>query len=168
MGFRPQHVLAPVAVASSDDATLAERLVDAACDLLQPAGTDRRLTIAYVDVPMSSFIGADTLYAPASYFQALADLQAANRAAAEASLLKLKQRAEERGVPASTWILEPIAGTGEVIASAARERGADLIVLWSHGRRGLKRLFLGSVAERVAHVASVPVLILRTSTNQEG
>jgi len=161
-------VLVPVAVAPSDDATLAERLVDAAVDIVRPAGVDARLTIVYVDVRKGSFIGVDTGYAPASYYQAVAEVQAANRAAAETSLAKLKQRAEARGVRASTQILEPLEGTGETIASAAREHGADLIALWSHGRRGLKRLFLGSVAERVAHTATAPVLILRTSPAQEG
>lgn len=50
---------------------------------------------------------------------------------------------------------------GHEIAGYAKEIGADLIVLPSHGRTGLKRLLLGSVAERVARLAHCPVLILR-------
>ncbi len=50
---------------------------------------------------------------------------------------------------------------GTEIASYAQECGADLIVLPSHGRRGLTRLLIGSVAERVVRLAHCPVLVLR-------
>lgn len=46
------------------------------------------------------------------------------------------------------------------ICDAAREEGADLLVLGTHGRRGLSRLLLGSVAERVVRSAPCPVLTL--------
>ena len=39
--------------------------------------------------------------------------------------------------------------------------GADLIVMGSHGRRGLEKLVLGSVAQRVLQAAHVPVLVVR-------
>jgi len=54
--------------------------------------------------------------------------------------------------------------TGEVVSeilAAIRTFEADLIVIPSHGRRGLKRLTLGSVAERVIRESPVPVLTLR-------
>ena len=43
----------------------------------------------------------------------------------------------------------------------ADEWGADLIVMPSHGRSGVKRLLIGSVAERVVRLAHCPVLVLR-------
>lgn len=48
----------------------------------------------------------------------------------------------------------------EVADFAAREK-ADLIVMPSHGRTGLKRLLIGSVAERIVRLAHCPVLVLR-------
>lgn len=48
----------------------------------------------------------------------------------------------------------------EAIASAADAWPADLIVIGTHGRRGLTRLFLGSVAEGTARVATKPVLLI--------
>jgi nucleotide-binding universal stress UspA family protein len=48
----------------------------------------------------------------------------------------------------------------EIAAFAARQQ-AGLIVLPSHGRTGLKRLLIGSVAERVVRLASCPVLVLK-------
>ncbi len=50
-----------------------------------------------------------------------------------------------------------------VIETTARSLGADLIVMGTHGRRGMKRLLLGSVAESVARTAPCPVLLVRDS-----
>jgi nucleotide-binding universal stress UspA family protein len=50
---------------------------------------------------------------------------------------------------------------GHEIADFAKQIGADLIVLPSHGRTGLTRLLIGSVAERVVRLAQCPVLVLR-------
>jgi nucleotide-binding universal stress UspA family protein len=50
---------------------------------------------------------------------------------------------------------------GHEIAHYAKELPADLIVLPSHGRRGLTRLLLGSVTDRVIHLAHCPVLVLK-------
>jgi nucleotide-binding universal stress UspA family protein len=49
----------------------------------------------------------------------------------------------------------------EVIARAARSRRADVLVLGTHGRTGLSRFFLGSVAARVLASAPCPVLTVR-------
>jgi nucleotide-binding universal stress UspA family protein len=51
---------------------------------------------------------------------------------------------------------------GHVITDVASDVGADLIVIPSHGRTGVKRLLLGSVAERVVRMAHCPVLVLRS------
>jgi nucleotide-binding universal stress UspA family protein len=48
------------------------------------------------------------------------------------------------------------------ILSAAREAGADLIVMGTHGRTGLGRLLMGSVAEHVVRHATCPVVTVRT------
>lgn len=49
----------------------------------------------------------------------------------------------------------------EAIADDAETWPADLIVIGTHGRQGLARLFVGSVAEGIARVASKPVLLVR-------
>jgi nucleotide-binding universal stress UspA family protein len=51
----------------------------------------------------------------------------------------------------------------EVIVRVAAEWGSDLIVLGTHGRQGLSRLLLGSVAEHVLRIAPCPVLTIRGS-----
>ena len=47
------------------------------------------------------------------------------------------------------------------ISDAAESHGCDLIVMSSHGRTGLKRALLGSVAERTVRLAKCPVMIVR-------
>jgi nucleotide-binding universal stress UspA family protein len=56
---------------------------------------------------------------------------------------------------------------GKTIAENAGRIGAELIVLSSHGRHGLQRLLIGSVAERVLRLAHCPVLVLREAPDGE-
>lgn len=49
----------------------------------------------------------------------------------------------------------------EVLVDAADESGADLIICGTHGRRGLQRLILGSVAEQLVRLATVSTLLVR-------
>ena len=51
----------------------------------------------------------------------------------------------------------------DTILQVAKELGADLIVMGTHGRRGIKRALLGSIAELVVRTAACPVLTVRTS-----
>ena len=55
----------------------------------------------------------------------------------------------------------------ETICRRARDIGADLIVMTSHGRTGLSRAWLGSVADGVVRTASVPVLVLRATEHAQ-
>jgi nucleotide-binding universal stress UspA family protein len=54
----------------------------------------------------------------------------------------------------------------EAIVARTRETGADLIVMTSHGRTGLSRLWLGSVADHVVRAATIPVLILPADADE--
>ena len=51
---------------------------------------------------------------------------------------------------------------GKEIAELAKHHDAGLIVISSHGRRGITRFLMGSVAERVVRLAPCPVLVLRS------
>jgi len=61
------------------------------------------------------------------------------------------------GVHTAVLLGEPAHG----IANYAQEKHAELIVIPSHGRTGITRLLIGSVAERVVRLAHCPVLVLR-------
>lgn len=68
----------------------------------------------------------------------------------------------QAGVKCETVLLENSGKrASELIAEVAAAVGADVIVLGTHGRRGLSRLLMGSDAEQVARIAPVPVLLVR-------
>ena len=70
--------------------------------------------------------------------------------------------AAKSGVKAQTAQVSSRASpVSEAILADARRAGADVIVMGTHGRRGLNRLLLGSDAERVLRDANVPVLLVR-------
>jgi universal stress protein A len=71
----------------------------------------------------------------------------------------LLARAKDAGVRASDVLVDGRAA--ERIVHLATERGADLIVMGTHGRTGMRKLLLGSVAERVIALAPCPVLTVR-------
>jgi len=76
--------------------------------------------------------------------------------------------AQSAGVEVSQVLLdEPGKRLGEVVAEAARLWNADLIVVGSHGRRGLGRVLLGSGAEQILRQAEVPVLVIRGAKPQD-
>ncbi|MBU1426986.1 MAG: universal stress protein [Gammaproteobacteria bacterium] len=77
-------------------------------------------------------------------------------------LHKDKQRATESGIDAETRLVEDYKGRiGAVISQEAEQWLADLLVIGTHGRKGLDHLLMGSVAEGVMRTASMPVLLVR-------
>jgi nucleotide-binding universal stress UspA family protein len=69
-----------------------------------------------------------------------------------------QERVEAAGIPCKTTALTGRAAP-EIVAHA-KEIGADMIVMGTHGRSGLEHAILGSVAERVVHRAPCPVLVV--------
>jgi nucleotide-binding universal stress UspA family protein len=71
-------------------------------------------------------------------------------------------RAKKLGVDAETALYEPVAKrVADTILGEAKKWRADLIVMGTHGRRGVRRMVLGSDAEQVMRLAEVPVLLVR-------
>ncbi|HEV8616804.1 MAG TPA: universal stress protein [Methylomirabilota bacterium] len=89
---------------------------------------------------------------------ALLDDETRTRDAAE-YLAPLAASLRARGVDAS-WAVRR-GQPADAIVEAAREAGADLIAMSTHGRSGLGRLLFGSVAEQVLRQADVPVFMMR-------
>lgn len=83
---------------------------------------------------------------------------------ARTSVLKTLEEAAAKfsdlGIPVEAKLLEGQVVHREIIKEAETSK-ADLIVIGSHGRTGLKRLFLGSVAQSVLGEAHIPVLVVR-------
>jgi nucleotide-binding universal stress UspA family protein len=72
----------------------------------------------------------------------------------------VKKQADAEGVKAETFVGE--SESFEAITKLAKEQKADMIVIGSHGRTGLRRLLMGSVAEKVIGHAPCPVLVVKS------
>ena len=84
----------------------------------------------------------------------------------QALLTKARDKAKAAGVKTKTRLLKGPGGqTAVLIANAVKSSGADLLVVGSHGRRGVRRLLLGSVAENLVRKVSVSVIIARGDHN---
>ncbi len=88
------------------------------------------------------------------------DYMAASRETGVVAFKRIVKAAVAQGVQCETLIVEhPQAAAG--IVEAARSIGANLIVMGSHGRSGVAKLVLGSVAIKVLQLSPVPVLIVK-------
>jgi nucleotide-binding universal stress UspA family protein len=96
-------------------------------------------------------------YVPPSVWD---DLERGQRSTAQRQLRRLVARAKAAGVRASGALLD-LGVTHEQIVRFARARRADLIVMGTHGRSGLTKALLGSVASRVLTTSRCPVVTVR-------
>lgn len=100
----------------------------------------------------------NTGYLPAVYERILDTV----REAGTALVMKAADALREGRVAFDSEVVETIGeSVADCIVRQAVEWGADLIVMGTHGRRGLKRLVLGSDAEVVLRTSPVPVLLVR-------
>ena len=142
-----QNILVPVDGSETSFAAVAK-----AAELAKAFGS--KITVVQV-LTLDPYIAAEYITANQTN-----DLIERARASSVKTLEEAKQKFTEQGVEAETKLLE-----GQVIAreitNAAKDLNADLIVIGSHGRTGLKKLFLGSVAQSILSEGTTPVLIVR-------
>jgi universal stress protein A len=114
------------------------------------------LVLAHVLTPVIPMAGAGEGYvAPSTYEQ----MAASQRAWAQKQMDRLLAKAKSARVKARGVLLEGVAH--EQIVRTAKRVSAGVIVMGTHGRTGVARFFLGSVAARVAATAPCPVLTVR-------
>ena len=112
------------------------------------------LTIVHVYAFLIPLMG-EGYATPQVYDKMLADV----RADAQRQLDRLVAKAKKAGARAKGLLLEGV--PHDRIVRAARSTRADLVVLGTHGRTGIGRVILGSVAARVVTLAPCPVLTVR-------
>lgn len=81
-----------------------------------------------------------------------------------AILDKMEKKVREAHIPVESFLIEITDYSGRVpekIIEDSQNHHADVIVIGTHGRRGFNRLILGSVAEAVLRLATIPVLLIR-------
>jgi len=142
----PTNILVP-----SDFSMQAEHALEYACTLADKLGATIHL-VSVIGVPA---LGVPELGAAmaASVMDSMIDEN-------QAALEKLADQCRLHGKVGQ--VLLRTGDARDVINQAAEEVGADLIVMGTHGRRGLSRALLGSVAEYVVRTAKVPVVTVRS------
>ena len=116
-----------------------------------------RLRIVHVADEWAYISANDT---PAGY---TSELLAAMTAFANGLLRDATAQAQAAGVEADNMVFDHFGERlGEAVSRAAKLWEADLIVVGTHGRRGVSRLVMGSGAEQVIRMAPVPVLVIRS------
>jgi nucleotide-binding universal stress UspA family protein len=105
-------------------------------------------------------ISAELGRVAAAFHYTPASAQRMLREDARAVLAEASSRALQAGATIETKLVDAPVVSG--IVDCARRARAEMIVIGSHGRSGLPRLLLGSVAEGVMRQAHVPVLVVRT------
>ncbi|OUY07408.1 universal stress protein [Acinetobacter populi] len=142
-----QHILVPV-----DDSPISYAAAEDALSLAKLSGS--QVTLLSV-VAVDPFVGVDFYkIAPAitDYF-----MQA--ESGAKSRLEELQQSFVNDGIDVQTKIYHGAPAEG--ILYVADEVNADLIVMGSHGRTGVKKLMIGSVAQAVLAQSHIPVLIVK-------
>ena len=136
----------------SDGSTQAHKAAEVAADLAKSQGA--QVIAVYVIDPFP-FIGVGD----ASAVGLQAYMTEAQAVAAQA-LKDVHALCEARGVPCAGDTIERSAPY-EGILETAKAEGCDLIVMGSHGRKGIEALILGSVAQKVLTHATLPVMIIK-------
>lgn len=145
-----KEILVPV-----DGSAASTRGLEEAIEIAK--GTGATLHLAHV---VDEFVIA-AAKAPAAW----RELSEAIRASGEKVLAEAVALAEKSGVSVTSELLKATdGGAAGAIVQQAKKLGADLIVMGTHGRRGLRRLTLGSDAELVLRTSPVPVLMVRERT----
>ncbi len=143
VSLHPKHVLVP-----TDFSDQANKAVD---DGLAMVEDPQDLTVLHVAPALSSFLEGDPLVG----VNMVSDKDRAQH------LLEMLHK-KFSGKQFKNVNFKVAFGTpAEEITKAAEKEKADLIMLPSHGRTGLARIMIGSVAERVVRLAHCPVLVLR-------
>lgn len=142
-----KHILLP-----ADGSDNANRAIEKALAIAR--AFQSQVTAIYVVDPYAfSGVGSDFAYGQAEYLSAAA-------AEARVALAQASQAFEAAGVAIATALVEAHSVHKGILAKA-QEVGADLIVMGSHGKRGLEKLVLGSVTSQVLSHAHLPVLVVR-------
>lgn len=141
---------------ATDGSELATRALDHAIALAKDVGA--QLTVVTVS-EMGPAMDMVRQHA-AQGSDSEAQFEAAVLAAAQRVLDAAARKADVAGVSCVTVHI-PDRHPADAIVEAARERGADLIVMASHGRRGFNRILLGSQTIEVLTHSKVPTLVVR-------
>ncbi len=146
------HILLP-----TDGSELAHHGVEQGLSLARALGSKVTIIVATEPFPIQATATGSGWVASSSDFETYDQSQ---KQFAEEVLAAAKAEAGKAGIEADT-VHVPDAFAAAAIVETAQRLGCGLIVIASHGRRGFKRLLLGSQTAEVLATATVPVLVVR-------
>lgn len=146
-----QRILVPV-----DGSPPSEAGLKVAIDMARLTGGQIRLLHVIDPMPFA--------YSAEGYGAMATDVLALMRESGEKLLQAARQRVAAEGVAVDTVLLDGYGGRlCDRVGEQVQDWKAELIVIGTHGRRGVPRMLLGSDAEQVLRTAAVPVLLVRAT-----
>ncbi len=142
---------------ATDGSELADRAIDHGVQLAKLAGSE--VTIVTVTEPVT-IVGGGYATVVGGVVEPIPELIEAQEKSARDLLQRAANRAAEQGLTVETVLVDN-SFAAEGIVATANEIGAELIVMGSHGRRGLNRVLLGSQTNNVLAHTKLPVLVTR-------
>lgn len=143
---------------ATDGSELAQRGVDHGLSLAKDLGARVTILTATEPFPFRASAGVAAGWVPGPDDFSL--YEQGQKESADKLLADVKAAAERMGVTADT-VHVPDLHPAEAIVQTAKAKDCNLIVMASHGRRGLGRLLLGSQTSEVVTTSTVPVLVVR-------
>lgn len=138
-----------------DGSPLSEKAIPYAAEMARKFGAKIHL-LRCMMLPEATVVGMD-MALPQHY----AEIQDFEKKHAESYLHKISQSPDLKGLVQSVRV--PFGAPGEAILEYLEDEDCDLIVMSSHGRSGFSRFVYGSVAEKVMHHATCPILVIKAS-----
>ena len=146
---------------SVDGSATSNKALVAATEMARESGGRAVLRLIHVLDEMAYFTGFDP------YGGRSGELIKIMRETGEKVLADALAIAQAAGIEADTQLIDKFGERlGETIAEQATHWKADLIVVGTHGRRRIGRMFMGSGAEQIIRLAPVPVLVIRSSESE--
>ena len=140
---------------ATDGSALSKKAITTAVELAALSGAELIAVKVTPRYPQSYFEGSLPLSA-----EEVSKIEAGWTDGAQKTLDTVMKAAQAKGVTAKAVVVKSDVVSDALIA-AAKKNKVDLIVMASHGRRGIKRLLLGSETQQVLTHANLPVLVLR-------
>jgi nucleotide-binding universal stress UspA family protein len=140
---------------ATDGSTLSKKAVASAIQLAATCAAELVAVKVVPRYPQAYFEGSIPLSA-----QEVSRIEKEWTDAAQANLDAVAKAAKAKGVSTKTVTVKSDVVSDAIIAAAKKQK-ADLIVMASHGRKGIKRLLLGSETQQVLTHSHIPVLVLR-------
>jgi nucleotide-binding universal stress UspA family protein len=94
----------------------------------------------------------------------LKEIERSAKQGAEQYMKTVKKRLFSNGIDVNTVVLE--GKIADSLVDYANNNGFDLIVMATHGRSGLARWVIGSVADKILHCSTIPVLLIRSESRE--